>query len=621
MPVKKQPNKFQSDYFYTYPNSSPLVSSTMLYKKDQYIGRCLKILTKCKAWAGAEAKIIMGEMALPAHRTGIEARQWQHALDCLYAVCQAENIPVFYWSSGHGWGDGTPGRPVYFLAPFYKSLTGWEKTYHSPTIYKYGTGTGNGVNYGWIDYNQDLPASVLDMAFHKQQNIHYIRFQIENQNFANWPDTGVLIPSSKIYIDKVFKTLNACQQVGMKVMIDPHDYAKWGKDGDIVIGPTNRTKFHDFYRLLLNLEREDNNGTLVKLKDHPAVFMIDVVNEPCDYSDPLGIKPSEKLVNWELESQLLVDVIRSEGFNREIAVPLMGYCGVEGAEKQHPNGPWIKDIYDGKIWYDMHQYFAFEGGDLLSYDGNLQNAQNDPALAGNDWGYYSNNKAISSAKLMGSKGLVVLGNGSQNSFNVPAGTTKTTIVVSAQDQVFLLPANNPIKINGQIPVLLAKIETSYHSLYVYEFDNLPVGNNNITVLSSNQSVENCIQFQFWSGLKLGASVTKNVVISSDGYGKSNPHGGVSKFEGSVSLLVTSLQGGYVQNVRDGVYLDSVIKEIAYTNHPNNVHSPSIYTKYRQNSDRSVFTSNNYWDKEVNVRMLSVEFQTDDYKILPPNSVV
>jgi hypothetical protein len=41
---------------------------------------------------------------------------------------------------------------------------------------------------------------------------------------------------------------------------------------------------------------------------------------------------------------------------------------------------------------------------------------------------------------------------------------------------------------------------------------------------------------------------------------------------------------------------------------------------RQNSDRSTFISANYWEKVVNCRMLSVEFPTDEYRILAPNSV-
>ena len=146
-------------------------------------------------------------------------------------------------------------------------------------------------------------------------------------------------PLSAFDLSALVDTLNAVQAAGMVAFIEPHN------DTGVYGGPLGRAdgpKFADFWRKLASA-----------LKDHPAVWGYELLNEPNPYSVPEG--PDA----WAQLAQTAADAIRSVDGRAYILVP--GYFW-QGAWMwpQYNQGLNVRDPA-GRVIYSAHQYFDRDG--------------------------------------------------------------------------------------------------------------------------------------------------------------------------------------------------------------------------------------------------------------------
>jgi endoglucanase len=137
----------------------------------------------------------------------------------------------------------------------------------------------------------------------------------------------------------------AARERGMKVIPEPHNYARY--HADLIGSPQVPNEgFADFWRRMAE-----------HWKGEPAIYAYDLVNEP---HDTQGL--------WPAAAQAAVDAIRTVDRERHILVPGDGWSGAPNWPKSNPN-LWITDP-SNRIVYEAHLYFDRDrsGRYVKSYD-------------------------------------------------------------------------------------------------------------------------------------------------------------------------------------------------------------------------------------------------------------
>jgi Cellulase (glycosyl hydrolase family 5) len=611
-------SSLDTNQYYTYPNTST-ITPVVVAKQDTYIGRVLKDISRFRSWAGNETNILIGELGVHNLRPQEEAKKWQKLLDSVCALALGERIPVFHWAVGHYWPD------TYKLQPYRKVNNIWQNTYSSQIVNKYAHGTGNGLNYAVLEFDgvgndPSLIPSTTDVAYLRQQNTEYVRLPILASYLVSWSNTSTLSSAGIVYADILFQTLNRFQKVGIKVMLDSHDYGHFKQSGvgtidnSTIIGLTTRTKWHNYYKTLMNIEGMDCDQNYIKLKNHPALFMFDIMNEP------YTLTPQ----SWEVESQAIVDVLRAEGFNKEIAVAVAGYCDLRECVNNHPNGPWIVDKLDGKIWYDGHIYFDYTSNTAGQYDNGGDDTYDKELLqcAGyQDFAAYSNNKATSSAKLLSKQDFILSGQNIIQNITVTPFTTKLIVIVATSTDLAPSDAVKYGSTNMGYAGGAKNVNSNGIYIHFYELDNPIVGTNTLSIdaiTAKNFSV----QIQCWLGLKTG-NIAKNTVLADNHRSTGGNFDFYTKIPGSISVCAFSRIDDTNQNYTKGRPINNPTVEIGFINNGGIANRTNLLTEYRQNSEPSVFSINKILNNVPGDKytFVSVEFPSDTYTIVPPTSVI
>jgi aryl-phospho-beta-D-glucosidase BglC (GH1 family) len=630
---------------YNYPNTSPLPTPVVVDGQDAYIGEMMKDLSRFRAWGGVSTNLFIGEIGVPTDRTGLEAEQWTNFLDCMLTASLADRIPFFYWSDGLSWGD-------YNMIGHKTNSGKYSKSYISDTLTKHwGQSTNSGTNLSYLEFNDGdimTDAVLEDLAFFKGRGCNNIRLPIDVRFLMKFGDTDISTTGIS-YIKKIETFLNLAQKVGIQVMLDVHNYAevkidKNTSDSSSIIGanPGNRVKWNNIFKALLNAKMIDGIGRKITLKDHPSLFMIDIMNEPAPV-------PSNV---WEVESQEIVNTIRSTGYTKEIAVPISAFDAMRDVFSLHKNGPWIKDIFDGKIWYTGHIYFdhvkyqpgnypnktgneRYSGNYFRNYTDKLNNKyinvpysdflneSKDPNRGKFDkFGNYSNTKASSSAKLTGLDSFSF--NGGTRNITIPAGTTKVIGVITYRlpGGTGSVPASK-FKIGSVNSVNLVSMGGDDTFLDIFEFNNTPTGNV-VMELNANAYANFNVQLHFWSGLKVDNSPRYSDFFTTSDREILFDTNNVT--DGSISLIITSSldqpnHSTIAPSSLNDTVQDNKVQFLKESFANDQYRTGSIYSEYRQNGNASIF---HIYHKIVGsiqgARSVSVEFPTENYKILPPASI-
>jgi Cellulase (glycosyl hydrolase family 5) len=654
MPTKQLNEPYILDNFSS--KDSKIKSNAIINGQDGYINKSLSQLSTLKAWAGDNTELIIGEFGLPQDRGVAETQLWKNFAKTILTAAEIDNIPVMYWASSHAFDNGAGG--AYNLSIYDKFTTPgiWNSRGTYNELENHLTKSPkSGINYAYLEFGSTVIDPTLeDISYFAQKGIKNFRVPFNLSLLFDWSvATGFKI-GGNLYLAKIELLLNLCQKCGITVMLDVHEYAKFGGDVTKNMVTGNRSQWTSFYTLFLQSKIRDAKGQTTLVMNHPALVSFNIMNEPA------GVSPTI----WETESQYYVDTLRDIGFTKEIVVALGDYSSLRNVYQLHAK-PWIIDKKGGRITYDAHFYCdalvknsgnedgnnGYSGTYTNNYGGvttgvsgatyavnvNLPYSEylaeaernniyaqisSDNNVSWNNYdviqGGYSNTVASSTAKLHGTQGTDSFGSISLP-LTVPATLTKAIIIITTEDNTGL-PAVNPVQINGTPATLLSRVLTGSLKTYVYAFDNLPA----TPTLTVAGSPAYNVQVSYWSGLALNADI---LALNNINYAK-RESGSYSNLaigtqsKGSISLIVTSTQSAALQNIKTtGVYSENQLNLIGYR--PNNsfVYSPEIYSEYRQNGDEDWFTAAKKWDTSCTCRQLAIEIPTLASNIVGAGSLV
>lgn len=202
-----------------------------------------------------------------------------------------------------------------------------------------GAEFGKGDRYGY-DY---IYPSLKDLAFYAQKGIELVRLPVKWERLQD--KLGGALDEAEMA--RLNKFLDNAQSLGMKVVIDVHNYGRYdGKaigTADVTVG-----KFADFWSKLADA-----------IGDKPAVYGYDLMNEPHNM-------PNKSV--WPAAAQAAVDAIRALGDNTTIFVEGESWANATNWSQNNPNLD-IKDpadniVYEAHLYLDKNQSGTYKG----SYD-------------------------------------------------------------------------------------------------------------------------------------------------------------------------------------------------------------------------------------------------------------
>lgn len=332
---------------------------------DDFQSRISVELARFRAWAGEEPRLYLGEYGIPNDAGETDQPKWNAILEIIHKRAQADDYDVMtYWASGHRWGT------TYNLSPYKSSTTpgtSWDTTPITDaheTLFQYKV-EHPGVNYAGMEFGTDdaLPANapaVSDFEYHLNRGNQVLRYPLGEPSWTTqwlWNDVTHSLRANDL--EHVEITLNRAQISGARIILDILHPGGGAKYATILSNGTrynlSQAQGYEEYMLyadaLLNHTFNDAYGNSVTLKNHPAVWAIDPVNEP----QTLGSGASN---TWLSVSQDIVDDFRdADGINYQglLFVPLPHYSGVQDVNNNAPDGPWITDPADN-FMYEGHYY-------------------------------------------------------------------------------------------------------------------------------------------------------------------------------------------------------------------------------------------------------------------------
>jgi len=243
-------------------------------------------------------------------------------------------------------GNNIPGDPSTTPTPLPDS-TGASPT-PSPTLppstssNKYLRGInimdlGAGNTGGTAGVNYPIPSAAAIKAL-KGRGLGVLRIPFKWERIQTKLDA----PLDAAYLKLVMQVLKDSNAVGIKVILDMHNYASYpystGKKFGETNGPTT-AQYGDVWKRIVTAVRADASA-------YNAVYAYDLMNEPHDLTG--GAK------TWEKYSQAAVDAIRSTGETKLLMIEGHAWSSAASWPKQHPIA-WINDPMKN-IMYHAHIY-------------------------------------------------------------------------------------------------------------------------------------------------------------------------------------------------------------------------------------------------------------------------
>lgn len=358
-----QQNKSRQIWRKDTPSASAEELNISFSTSDDLQSRVAVELGRFRDWAGEDEKLWLGEFGIPNDKGGSQQEDWNDILTLMVDKCICDNIAFSYWATGHAWG-------TYNLEPYTGVSTSpgtdWEdnaisETFDAALAKADGHVPFVGVNYAGHEFGeseQDPNAApdVEDFEFMLERGNKVLRYPLGE---PSWTSNWLYIPATDAWRDSdiqhVERVLNRAADAGVKIILDilhPGGGAKYATIGGAHIGnATNYGYYVAYAKKLLNHSFDDHNSNTVLLKNHSALYGIDMVNEPQTLGSGSGN-------SWLGISQDLVDDFRDEdkiNYQGTLFVALPHYSGIQDVESNCPDGPWITDSEDN-YYYAGHLY-------------------------------------------------------------------------------------------------------------------------------------------------------------------------------------------------------------------------------------------------------------------------
>lgn len=155
-------------------------------------------------------------------------------------------------------------------------------------------------------------------------------------------------PLDSAYMGLVIQVLKDCKTVGLKAILDMHNYARYRRDNVVRVfgnadGPT-KTEYGDAWSKIATAVKAETDA-------YDAVYAYDIMNEPYGLPSNTGVTSAQV---WEEYAQAAVTAIRNTADNKLIHVEGYTYSAAHRFPTQHPT-PFITDPANN-IMYHAHMY-------------------------------------------------------------------------------------------------------------------------------------------------------------------------------------------------------------------------------------------------------------------------
>lgn len=359
---------------------------------DNLESRVIVELGRFRTWAGPDENLWLGEFGIPNDRSGGEQIDWNRILEIAVDKCICDNIAFTYWASGHEWGT------TYNLSPYESSTANpggvWSDTPIGATLdAAIAKAQGKipfvgvcyaGHEFGTSEQDPTAAPSQADFEWHHDKGVRVIRYALGE---PSWTTDWMYIPTTDSWRDSdiqhVENVLNNAALAGIQVILDilhPGGGAKYATIGGASLAnATNYNYYVAYATKLLNHTMTDHNSNSITLKNHSALYGVDMVNEP----QTLGSGGGN---SWLTISQDLVDDFRDVAkinYQGRLFVGLPHYSGIQDVNNNAPAGPWITDpqnnfFYEGHLYPESNHVGNFTGSyaDNVSSSGSFSGQGN-----------------------------------------------------------------------------------------------------------------------------------------------------------------------------------------------------------------------------------------------------
>ncbi len=201
--------------------------------------------------------------------------------------------------------------------------------------FEYPLGNPDKLNFTYTNNNEDI------FRYFGRKGFDLVRLPMLWERLQPTLD-GPLAPD---YLRQLKENVTWAGKYGLKVVLDLHNYGRYGGDAHIIDLPDANGKVWvttaNFADVWVKLSNE--------FKNDPAIYAYDLMNEP----------HSMGAVDFNIVQQKVVDAIRGNGDDTLIVIEGgrgSNYSSAVYWEADQAKTPWIKDPA-GKILYSAHQYF------------------------------------------------------------------------------------------------------------------------------------------------------------------------------------------------------------------------------------------------------------------------
>lgn len=301
------------------------------------------------------ADLWLGECGIPNDAGGDQA-DWNELMNLVARKCAADNISFTYWATGHEWDDSYNLSPE--ESPGGNPNGTWNGTPIATSVREaldYLNGHAQfvgwcyaGMEFGTGEADSTAAPSVSDFTYHRDiiKATPIFRYALGEPSWTTewlWDDVNHSLRSDDLaHVEFV---MNRAQAAGVKIILDVLHPGSGSKYATILQNGTRYTlndangiaEYKLYIDALLTHTFNDNNSNSTRMVDHPALYAVDIANEPN------GVTWQQ----WETRSQEIVNHIRDNAQAIDSDVLLMvalgGFSGIQDLTFRHTSGDWITD--------------------------------------------------------------------------------------------------------------------------------------------------------------------------------------------------------------------------------------------------------------------------------------
>lgn len=339
--------------------------------------RTLNELRTWKSWlvANGNAKGLVGEFngvtLFRKYNDIPQGAQWDALLDIYLRELDYQGIHSAAWASGRNWGQGyplgihvgvNPGDPLTIANQNASAVLASHPTRGGVLRSVNLSGHEEGIlitGGGTVRTGGPYLHTVADFQFLAANGVDTIRLPLAWERLQPTLSTAL----STTALGALDTMLGAARQVGIRVMLDCHNYGRYTlADGSVYSlgGNLTNAMFSDFWTRLSTWVRADTSRS-------STVVAYALMNEPHSLA---GGAPT-----WETSSQAALSAIRTGGDTRLVFVGGYTFSSLTEWATWHPDG-WITDPANN-FAYEAHHYWDTQSA-IASRSGTYQQSPTGP---------------------------------------------------------------------------------------------------------------------------------------------------------------------------------------------------------------------------------------------------